>query len=59
MGERVPEHLGAHAHLRELYPAVNELDTPLPTCWNLKDKNQNIGLVPNHLTVQYRGKTTT
>ena len=56
MGERgTTEHLGAQTPLKCLYPAVNQLETPLPTCWNYKDKNQSIALVPNQLTVQYKG----
>lgn len=56
MGERGIGHLGAQTPLKHLYPAVNQRVTALPTCWNYKDKNQSIALVPNQLTVQYKGE---
>jgi len=41
--------------LKTLYPLVNENETPLPRCWNSKDKYNFIGLSQNNLRVHYRG----
>uniref|UniRef100_A0A6Q2ZK02 RAN binding protein 9 n=1 Tax=Esox lucius TaxID=8010 RepID=A0A6Q2ZK02_ESOLU len=41
--------------LRRLYPAVNELETPLPRSWSPKDKFSYIGLSQNNLRVHYKG----
>lgn len=42
--------------LKQLYPAVNEDDTPLPRSWSPKDKFNFIGLSLNNLRVHYKGK---
>lgn len=41
--------------LKELYPAVNEKETPLPRSWSPKDKYNFIGLSQNNLRVHYKG----
>ncbi|KAM6954043.1 ran-binding protein 9 [Aplochiton taeniatus] len=41
--------------LRRLYPAVNEIETPLPRSWSPKDKFSYIGLSQNNLRVHYKG----
>ncbi|XP_036375085.1 ran-binding protein 9 [Megalops cyprinoides] len=41
--------------LRQLYPAVNEQETPLPRSWSPKDKFSYIGLSQNNLRVHYKG----
>ncbi|KAK7114787.1 ran-binding protein 9-like isoform X3 [Littorina saxatilis] len=41
--------------LKQLYPAVNEDDTPLPRSWSPKDKFNFIGLSLNNLRVHYKG----
>lgn len=41
--------------LQELYPAVNEQETPLPRSWSPKDKYTFIGLSQNNLRVHYKG----
>jgi hypothetical protein len=38
-----------------LYPAVNEVDTPLPRAWSSKDKLSFLGLSNNSLRVHYKG----
>lgn len=43
--------------LRRLYPAVNEIETPLPRSWSPKDKFSYIGLSQNNLRVHYKGMT--
>ena len=42
--------------LKELYPQVNEVETPLPRSWSPKDKFNFIGLSQNNLRVHYKGK---
>ena len=42
--------------LKELYPSVNENETPLPRHWSAKDKWNFIGLSQNNLRVHYKGK---
>lgn len=44
--------------LKQLYPAVNEEETPLPRSWSPKDKYNYIGLSQNNLRVHYKGKKT-
>ena len=44
--------------LKQLYPAVNEDETPLPRSWSPKDKFNFIGLSTNNLKVHYKGKLT-
>lgn len=39
-----------------LYPAVNEVDTPLPRAWSSKDKLSFLGLSNNSLRVHYKGR---
>lgn len=41
--------------LKQLYPAVNEEETPLPRSWSPKDKYNYIGLSQNNLRVHYKG----
>lgn len=41
--------------LKQLYPAVNEEETPLPRAWSSKDKYNFIGLTQNNLRVHYKG----
>ena len=41
--------------LKQLYPAVNEGETPLPRSWSSKDKYNFIGLSQNNLRVHYKG----
>ncbi|XP_059475156.1 ran-binding protein 10 [Neocloeon triangulifer] len=41
--------------LKQLYPMVNEEETPLPRCWSPKDKYNYIGLSQNNLRVHYKG----
>ncbi|XP_041760361.1 ran-binding protein 9 isoform X1 [Coregonus clupeaformis] len=41
--------------LKRLYPAVNELENPLPHSWSPKDKFSYIGLSQNNLRVHYKG----
>ncbi len=41
--------------LRQLYPAVNTDETPLPKSWSPKDKYTFIGLSQNNLRVHYKG----
>ena len=42
--------------LQELYPSVNQSETPLPRYWSPKDKWNFIGLSQNNLRVHYKGK---
>ncbi|WAR12872.1 RANB9-like protein [Mya arenaria] len=42
-------------HLKKLYPAVNEEETPLPRSWSAKDKFNYLGLTQNNLRVHYKG----
>ncbi|KAF6038732.1 RANBP9 [Bugula neritina] len=44
-----------NSRLKQLYPAVNELETPFPTCWSHKDKHEFIGLSEDGLTINYKG----
>jgi hypothetical protein len=46
----------ASAYLKQLYPAVNEDETPLPRSWSPKDKFNFIGLSNSNLRVHYKGK---
>ncbi|CAK9297831.1 unnamed protein product [Gordionus sp. m RMFG-2023] len=39
----------------ELYPVVDENETPIPRCWSSKDKYNFIGLSQNKLLVHYKG----
>ncbi|CAL1533620.1 unnamed protein product [Lymnaea stagnalis] len=41
--------------LKQLYPAVDEEETPLPRSWSPKDKFNFIGLGQNNLRVHYKG----
>ncbi|XP_050521165.1 ran-binding protein 9 isoform X1 [Daktulosphaira vitifoliae] len=41
--------------LKNLYPMVDENDTPLPRSWNSKDKFTNLGLSQNNIRVHYKG----
>ena len=41
--------------LNELYPRVNEVETPLPRGWSPKDKFAYLGLTHNNLRVHYKG----
>ncbi|CAG7819033.1 unnamed protein product [Allacma fusca] len=41
--------------IKELYPLVNESETPLPRSWSPKDKFNFIGLSQNNLKVHYKG----
>lgn len=42
--------------LKNLYPMVDENDTPLPRSWNSKDKFTNLGLSQNNIRVHYKGE---
>ena len=42
-------------NIAELYPQVNEDETPLPRCWSSQDKFTHIGLSQNNLRAQYKG----
>ena len=44
--------------IKELYPLVNEAETPLPRSWSPKDKFNFIGLSQNNLKVHYKGTGT-
>ncbi|KAF3698611.1 Ran-binding protein 9 [Channa argus] len=46
---------GLNQRLRQLYPAVNENESPLPRSWSPKDKFSYIGLSQNNLRVHYKG----
>jgi len=48
-----------NSRLKQLYPAVNELETPFPTCWSHKDKHEFIGLSEDGLTINYKGNPCT
>jgi len=41
--------------LKELYPKVDEVETPLPRGWSPKDKFAYLGLTHNNLRVHYKG----
>ena len=41
--------------LNELYPRVDEVETPLPRGWSPKDKFAYLGLTHNNLRVHYKG----
>ena len=41
--------------IAELYPHVNEDETPLPRAWNNQDKYNFIGLSQNNLRAHYKG----
>ncbi|XP_047127074.1 ran-binding protein 9 isoform X2 [Hydra vulgaris] len=41
--------------ISELYPHVNENETPLPRCWSSLDKYTHIGLSHSNLRAQYKG----
>lgn len=41
--------------LNELYPKVDEVETPLPRGWSPKDKFAYLGLTHNNLRVHYKG----
>ncbi|XP_005096797.1 ran-binding protein 9 [Aplysia californica] len=41
--------------LKQLYPALDEDETPLPRSWSPKDKFSFIGLSQNNLRVHYKG----
>ena len=41
--------------LNEMYPRVDEVDTPLPRGWSPKDKFAYLGLTHNNLRVHYKG----
>lgn len=41
---------------KQLYPNVNEEETPLPRFWSTQDKCNTIGLTQNNLRVHYKGK---
>ena len=42
-------------HLNELYPKVDEVETPLPRGWSPRDKFAYLGLTHNNLRVHYKG----
>lgn len=44
--------------LKQLYPMVDENETPLPRSWNAKDKFANLGLSQNNMRVHYKGTTS-
>ncbi|CAM9483804.1 unnamed protein product [Lampetra fluviatilis] len=46
---------GVTTRLRQLYPAVNEDESPLPRAWSAKDKLSYIGLSLGNLRVHYKG----
>ena len=48
--------LDPSAYLKQLYPAVNEDETPLPRSWSPKDKFNFIGLSNSNLRVHYKGE---
>lgn len=41
--------------LNELFPKVDEGETPLPRGWSPKDKFAYLGLTHNNLRVHYKG----
>lgn len=41
--------------LKQLYPSVDDQETPLPRAWSPKDKFTYIGLSQNNLRVHYKG----
>lgn len=41
--------------ISELYPYVNEEETPLPRSWSTQDKFTYIGLSQNNLRAHYKG----
>ena len=41
--------------IAELYPHVNENETPLPRSWSSLDKFTHIGLSHSNLRAQYKG----
>lgn len=47
--------LAAMDRFKQLYPNVNEEDTPLPRFWSTQDKCNTIGLTQNNLRVHYKG----
>lgn len=54
-----PPLFGPHSSqdpIKNLYPMVNEEETPLPRCWSSKDKYGFLGLSQNNLRVHYKGK---
>lgn len=46
---------GKSDRLLRLYPKVDEAETPLPRCWNPKDKYTYLGLSNNNMKVHYKG----
>ncbi|XP_022094479.1 ran-binding protein 9-like isoform X1 [Acanthaster planci] len=49
------ENVDPSDRLKQLYPAVNEEETPLPRIWNSRNKSTFIGLSQNNLRVHYKG----
>ena len=46
---------GSGDRLSELYPKVDEVETPLPRGWSPRDKFAYLGLTHNNLRVHYKG----
>lgn len=42
--------------ISQLYPCVDETETPLPRSWSSRERCQSITLSQNNLRVQYKGK---
>ena len=51
------ENVDPSDRLKQIYPAVNEEETPLPRTWNPRTKSTFIGLSQNNLRVHYKGET--
>ncbi|XP_033625865.1 ran-binding protein 9-like [Asterias rubens] len=49
------ENVDPSDRLKQIYPAVNEEETPLPRTWNPRTKSTFIGLSQNNLRVHYKG----
>ena len=55
MEDKTAENIDTHARLKQLYPAVKNTDTEIPSHWSQKDKHDFIVLSKNCLTVNYKG----
>ena len=55
----IPENRTFDERLKQLYPLVDEQETPLPRCWSQDEKYQFISLSDDKLRVHFTGKGKT
>ena len=52
---KMQQHTDSVVRLKNLYPAVCDIDITLPLSWSIKEKHSYIGLSNNELRAHYKG----